>query len=160
MAGTAGEIRVWSAGCSSGEEPARHRAVAQLHRTYAALLDKRLGAPRCQEANPFVAAVPAVLGMQSASVTLLAGGTEDVVFASDRIGPRSRAADLHRLKRIGSAFVEVLLDESEHAGGSLLAGVDHRPIVHQAAGVVAHRSDCSPADVAQQVIDGTCSLDG
>jgi len=229
---------------------ARHRAVAQLHRAYAALLQQRLGAQREQEANAFLAAVPAVLGMQSASVTLQTGTSAEGVLASDRtaylaqeleftlgegpardclstgplwatsfetrrrwphygtavadlgvlslaavplqvddapplgslvvFGPRSRAADLDRLMRIGSAFTEVLLDEwGEHAGRpSALPDIDHRPIVQQAAGIVAHRSDCSPADalallrarafaedadvadVAQQVIDGTCSLDG
>src|SRR5262252_2243529 len=63
---------------------ARHRAMAQLQRAYAALLEQRWDAQRAQGANAFVAAVPAVLGMQSASVTLLAGTSGEVVIASDQ----------------------------------------------------------------------------
>ena len=61
----------------------RHLAVARLYYAYAGLLNRQAVSLEGR-ALPFVAAVPAILGMQSASVTLLAGRSGDVVLASDR----------------------------------------------------------------------------
>lgn len=232
---------------------ARHRAVADLHGAYATFLEERIGALRAPDANAFLAAIPPVLGMQSASVTLLAGASSDVVLTSDRTahaaqdleftlgegpardcrstgplwtttsetrrrwpqfgpavvdlgvrslaavplhldvvplgslvvfgtGPMAAGAHLERLSRIGGVFVEALLEawdgDVESSAHPLVADVDHRPVVHQAVGVIAQRSGYSPtdalallrahafaegaclADAARRVIDGTCSVDG
>ena len=85
-------------------------------------------------------------------------------------------ANLDRLRHIGDAFVHILLADHRDSADQTMAALltdelDHRPVVHQAAGMVSVQQGCSVADalallrarafaqdadimtVAQQIVD-------
>jgi hypothetical protein len=73
--------------------------------------------------------------------------------------------DLTRLDAVGDAFVQVLTGDPEDRvasdlPGLILTGLDHRPVVHRAAGIIAETCGCSTDDAlarlcARTFADGT-----
>ena len=112
----------------------------------------RVGPAELQDRWPTYGPAAHDLGVRSVSAVPLHTARSHVGCLVAFTGPHQRqVCDLRRLAAVGDAFLQVLAGDPEGSiatdlAGLILTGIDHRPVVHQAAGIIANACGCSIDD--------------
>jgi hypothetical protein len=111
-----------------------------------------VGSAELQDRWPNFGSAARDLGVRSVAAVPLRTARSTVGCLVTYTGYRQRPVrDLMRLNAVGDAFVQVLTGDPDDVvasdfAGLILTGIDHRPVVHRAAAIIADACGCSTDD--------------